>query len=362
MYKLLATIFPGGYRFLVVNLVAYFCADEVSDIFSSSFLTISLLATFSGMAVSTQSHVMGRRLPLVERVYLVLIFLCLSAFPCFWLWDGGLESYAVALLAALGYSIFEVTRSEIASEGLFERLVLSGFISVLLLVPNLYFFQDKSLLLVLFTFLSLMVPVLFVKGGGESSHRLNLDVIKDVGSYSLSNGVSTGVSFALPLLLVTEYGDGGATVIVQVFTLSALFMFYPRYLSAGFLVSFKKYGNWKEVFQFEKKVFIYVAMVSLGYVIISAIFFLEYYKLLPLFIAVVSSQLALPYSNVMMVRGAGREMLRVNIFGFLVLLFLLALVYGVSDSGESRAEIILWCYAAYVVIRAFFLRKACFKV
>lgn len=361
IYQLGATVFPGGYRFLVVNVVALICASEVSDFFSSSFFMVSLLATFSGVAVSTQSYVLGRSLYLTDKLILTLVLLCLAALACYGLWVFELESYVIPLLAAYCYSVFEIARSEMAAEGRFLHLVIAGILSILIFVPVAYFLQDQSRLLVVFTFIALMVPALCMRNGKEPQVHIDAAVIKDVSSYSLSNGLSTGVSFALPLLLAQEFGEGGSTMLAQVFTLSALFVFYPRYLSSGFLVCFKGNHDWGLVRGFEKKVFVYTLIVSLGFGFVSSVYLIDYFMYQGLFVAIVASQLSLPYSNVMMIFGAGSRMLFVNFVGLIVLVVILGGIYYSIDVGELRGMVMLWAYAAYVAVRAVFLRQLCYR-
>lgn len=357
LYKLVATLFPGGYRFFVVNLVAIFCSKNISDGFSQLFFIISLLTTFTGVAVSTQSYVLERALFISSRLLLMFGLLVIISGPFYLFWEGDVQTYVLILISVSVYSAFEIFRSDFSANGNFKQLTICSFFSVALAFLAVYKYNDDLSYIVVLVFLSLLIPLSFARSCYGGNSKLNIYVVKDVISYSLSNGITTGLSFLLPLLLIEEFGMGEATKIAQVFTLSALFMFYPRYLSAGFLVESKKNICRKAITSFESKVFFYVLVLSCFFYFLSILFFVEFLSYAFLFISIVSTQLALPYSNSMMILGKGGDMLKLNFSAFSAFFVLVFCLYLFLDSGSQRGELILYIYTVFVLVRAFLIKR-----
>lgn len=363
VYKLLAIGFPAGYRFLAINLISYFCARNVSDFFSQSFFMISLLATLSGFAVSSQSYIVSRELSLPRRLLLVIIFLGASSGPCYLLWRGGFESYFVALIAALGYSVFEISRSDLAAKGKFNVLVLQGSVAVCLIGPCLYLWHESPFYLVLSFFWVLAITAIVFGApkliGGDS---LSFDVLKDISSYSLSNGISTGLMFVIPILLIAEYGEGSATDLAKTVTLSTIFLLFPKYLSAGFMIDLQRNQNWEMTKAFEAKVVIYVSLVCAGIAIATITLFNNLMSYLMLFMAIQFSQLGLPHASVHAVLGRGMIMLQVNIKSLLFLSVCTLVIYWLFDAGALRGCMLLSVYMVYILLRTYMTRVSCIKI
>lgn len=113
VFKLIATAFPGGYRFVAVNFIALFAIGTVSDAFAHSFFIVSLIATFSGIAISTQSYVANLNVSLVSRIVFLFGLIALVSPFVFLLWEGTVKEFLVIVLAATTYSCFEIVKSRL---------------------------------------------------------------------------------------------------------------------------------------------------------------------------------------------------------------------------------------------------------
>ena len=360
VFRLLATVYPGAYRFVVINLIAYFFTQDISDSFSQAFFVVSLLATFSGMAVSSQAYVKGDSLKFTHKILLVTGLLIVVALIGIRFWQGSFSEYSIIVLAAFGLSVFEVVRTELAANGKFKLLTIAGALSLIALIPILIFIVDSTLELVFFIFISLMISVLIVDGGKSSGRKsISVDVIKDVFSYSLSNGLSTGVTFIIPLMLIGEFGTDSATDIAQVFTFSTLFFFYPRFLSAGFMVEFKCDPARQELLPiFRNKILVYIFGTIVIYVIAAYYFNADFYDYIWLFIAMQLSQLSLPYANANMVLGKGIRLLKVNLIAMLILAVSAFGILILLEEGANRGYVLTVLFSLYTLFRYFLTKQS----
>ncbi len=358
LYRLFATVYPGAYRFIVVNVIIYFCTQSVSTFFSKAFFMISLLATFSGMAVSSQAYVKGDNLKVMHVMVLIVGLLSIASFAGILIWEGSSEEYLVVIFGALTYSVFLFVRATLAAEAEFRILTIAGVLTFIVMAPILYIASDAYPLLVILVFSSQMLVILMV--GGKRSFgdlSVNYKIIKDVSSYSMSNGLSTGLSFVVPLILIGEYGESSAASIAQVFTLSTLLFFYPMFLSAGFMVDYRR-DSTREVLvhKFNQQVLVYILAVIILSVVVGSYFKVDVFDFIWLFIAMQVSQLSLPYSNIHMILGMGAALLKVNYLTIIALIFMVAILFFSYDKGEQRGQILMVLYCFYMFFR-YFLTK-----
>lgn len=363
IYRLFAVGFPAGYRMLSVNLIAYFCAASVSDYFAQSFFMVSLLATFSGFAVSSQSYVIGRQLSLPRRMLLVTIFLGLCSAPLYLIWDGTPQSYFITLFATLGYSLFEITRSDCSANGRFKTLVVHGLIAGVLMCGVVLMWRASQSILVVLVFWLLAIPAIpLMKHRVVGGDRLTLDVYKDVASYSLSNGLSTGIMFLIPLIIAGELGEGASTQLAQVVSAAALFLLLPRYLSAGFIVKLQNEQSWDMVRQFERLLITYVVIVASSFFAICYVLVPEFIPYFIFLLAILIGQIGLPYANVHSVFGLGGRMLRVNILTASMFGMATLLVYSLAWFDGSRMNTLFLLYLVYIISRNQLTRGSCMRI
>lgn len=363
-YKLLSITFPAGYRFLSVNAIAILCSTQVSDFFSKSFFMVSLLATFSGFAVASQSYVISRSLSLSKRFLLTFGLLACISFPFYFLWRDGFISYMVVLIAALGYSIFEVARSDMAAKGEFKPIVCQGLLVIPSFLLAAYALKEFPLLLVLCVFwlLPLAATLCYPSQSKAKSDKLNSYVFRDVSSYSISSGMSTGLTFFLPLILAKDFGVGASTELAQVMAISSIFLLFPKYLSVSLLVDLQVRQNWGMAKKVEKKITLYVLFVSVLYFALPLLFFPGFLKYTILLVATLLTQVALPFANTHMVLGRGDRMLKVNAISAAVFFLVFTILLLLLDPGEMRAYATMSTYLAYVIFRNRMTKESCAKI
>ena len=351
-FKLIATVFPGLYKFVLVNLVALLAVAEVSQFFSKAFFEIGLLVAFAGVAVSSQAYAKGDGLSFLSNTLMILIILSFGSLGLWVFYEGAIEGFILIVASALFLSMFEVLRAQLAACGEFMRLTVSAFLSFLFLVPLVVYLNDEKYLMVFFTFLSLFVSVIIVDRRSFSfSRKVDAEAFKNILSYSASSGLSTGLTFFIPLILIREFGEGSSILIAQVFTLSSLFFFYPRYLSAGFMVELRREKvDGSLITIFRRRLFRYTLFVSFLFFVF-AFFESQYMDFVLLFVAMQVGQLNLPYANVHMVMARGYDLLLVNCKALIFISVLLVGAYLMLDEGATRGKVILGSFLLYMFVR-----------
>jgi hypothetical protein len=364
IYRLFSTLYPGAYRFIAINAIIYYCIPSVSAFFSEAFFMVSLLTAFSGMAVASQAYTKENNLKFTHMLFLIIGLLTAASLAGTIIWRGSYEEYLVVITAALTYSIFSFSRAALAAEGEFKLLTIAGVLAFSVLIPVLYMARDNSLLLTMLIFSSQMLLVLIVGYGKIFGNvSVNYSIAKDVGSYSLSNGFSSGLSFIVPLVLIGEYGENSSASIAQIFTLSTLLFSYPRFLSAGFMVDFKRDPTRVElVHDFNQKVFIFIFIAIPVYMVVAYYFKVELFDFMLLFIAMQLSQLSLPYANIHMVLGKGGALLKVNYLTITALATMTILLFVVHDAGEKRGQFLMMLYCFFMFLRYFMTKFSAKKI
>lgn len=357
--QLIASLFPGGYRFLAVNAVAVFSTTDVSASFVHAFFIISIICTLSGTAVSTQSYVTYEKNSLIGRLFLVLKLTIFFSVPVYFLWNSSFQSYFYVLSISLLYSAFEVFRADMLSKGKFISLVKVAFISTFSLFISLSLFSEDYLLLSLAIFGSLFLTTLIFNnnemefGNTKISDRSEKDSI----SYAFSNGMTTAVSFAMPLLISNYYSKEESVQLAQVFTICTLLYFYPRYLSSGFMVEYKKNLDRALVFEFCKKVNLYLFVVCFIYSLVCLIYFPSFFSFYILFLAYMFTQLSLPLSNALVVHGKGAEQLKINFVTLIVFVFTCFLVIECMPFYDAQEIYFSIAFLLLVISRYIFYMR-----
>lgn len=362
LFQSIATAFPSAYRFFSVYLVTLLASTEVANLFSQSFFIVSLIATFSGVAVSTQSYVKEGTVSVGLRVLTMLALTLIVSVPTYFLWSYGLESYFYVIGASLFFSLFMIAREDSIALNRMNVLAIRSALSTLLFVVFFFVLEPSGEVLVLGTFLFLFVTVFDLFDKNESSLTTKKTFFQNVFSYSLSGGLSTGISFLLPLIVIDEFGEQSSSSIAQIFTLAMMFQFVPRFLSTRFLSSVKSSSGNTSIASFERLVFAYVIAIVILFVLVTSFLFESYNVLIGLFCGLLSSQLSLPYSNVFMTLGKGSLMLRINLASFVLLLTSACAIFLFFDKGEERGEILCWLYFSYQIMRAIYMKFRCHSI
>lgn len=356
LYKLIATQYPGATRILSVNLVALICSVSTSDFFAASMFTMSFMVSMSGTAVATQAYVENRELSTFDSVCYVVVLTVFSAPFGFMLWDGSHFQFFMIVIFSIFYSMSEIIRSQLMSKGRFKDLAVRGMIGCFFILISVFTFQNYEILVTGAIILSSFITISYGGGIVRISKGLRKNITKDIFSYSISNIFSTGFSFLFPLFLISEFGESSATTIAQVFTCSFLFYSYPRLLSATFLSEYKLSENKYLYADFDRKCnkFILISIFFIGFFIYVLKPMLEPYFVF--IIALVCSQLSLPASNLIMMKGRGGILLKVNIVSLVLLMVSVGLQIFMFAPSNFRTQLILFSYLMYHLARYFYLK------
>lgn len=315
LFKLIATTFSGGYRFLLVNAIAFICSSSMSDKFSVIYFLVGFNTSIIGAAIASQSYNLSVAIKLLHRVGLTLlmaIIISLSYVPFY-----GSEVYYLVVFSTLGFSLFEISRAQLVANGRYREIAINGIFFITLMPTGVFLLKANFDLLVLFSFglTSLLVLTIYFDDDLEAS--MQLADVTNIFTYSISNGMSSGVNYLFPLLLV--FFGASASTVAQVFSIAMLLAFLPRYWSLSYIHKTRSNGvNRKAEFLFFTRVIAFSAFIILAFLFLANLFELEAMKFKWLFIALIISQAGLPYANTLMVYGKGAWLLKANTYSLLL--------------------------------------------
>jgi hypothetical protein len=179
-------------------------------------------------------------------------------------------------------------------------------------------------------------------------HSTLFDVFKGFLKYLLSNLASTSLMLAIPIVIIAELGDVVAADLAQIFYFSTLSYLIPRALSAKHIPNMRNKGiTESEVNNFFMTIFIFV-IIAIGVALPSLYCFYDQWRVyIFLFTAMQLSQLSLPFSNVLMVKGDVNTLLKINLFSMSVFLIASLLIYYLFDKSIERVEWLLVTFCCY---------------
>lgn len=363
LLPLLTVAFPGGYKFLVVMIITLFTGDVVANEFSKGFFWVGLLVTFSGLPIAALMVSNTYVITLKHKVCLVLF----SSLVCFFI-SYSLElkqldcSMNIAIfLSVLVLSSYEIVKCYYLNHGYFLSIFISS-IGTLILFVLCYlfytFFYDDTALLLLLSFLSLFLPMFMFfmmkdKNENIGASRFSL-VFKGFFTYLVSNATSTSLMFALPIVIIAELGDVVAADLAQIFYFSTLSYLIPRALSAKHIPNMRNKGiTTPEVKSFFMTIAIFV-VVAIGAALPLFYYYYEHWQIyILLFVAMQVSQLSLPFSNVLMVKGDVNTILKINLFSTLVFLIAGIVIYHTLNKGLDRMAWLLVIFCGFQLLKVY---------
>ena len=173
---------------------------------------------------------------------------------------------------------------------------------------------------------------------------------------------SPSLMFALPILLVNELGENSASELVQVFYISSLAYLLPRAIAEKNIPDMRNNGiKAPSVYFFFKLIAVFVLLFALlaGAGLAWSYDYWQLYLLL--FIAMQSSQLSLPFSNVLLVIGDINAILKINLVSAGLLVVISALTFLLVEPGQERALVLLLDFLVFQLVKlalnAWFSRK-----
>lgn len=342
---MLANALPGGYRVAGVFAFTQLLSFEKSAEFSTQYFWLGFAGTITAIPIATICYSKTHKLNGIQVIVLItsssilsttiIDFICQSNSKTFF-WN--------ILIATILMAFFEVERTKLAVNGKFQRLTLALLFSCSSLILSILAFKEHIKLEITFFVLLLSLPVL---AQGAISQQSQLPTIKwknlmvSFLGFSVSSCLSTGLFFLLPLIIIFEYGDSSAPNIARMFVLSSAFFLLPRTLSARSIPALRngdfRYNDVKQICV----VIFFVSIFIYGlFLFVSLIWFHEFLPLFALAFGLLTTQFALPFSNVLMVGGNYQDILLINIYyaGLFAVLTILTILC--LDQGSDRATII----------------------
>lgn len=363
LLPLLAVAFPGGYKFLVVMIITLFAGDVAANEFSKGFFWVGLLVTFSGLPVAALMVSNKYVIALKHKVYLVFFSLLLSFMISY---NIELKQFDSSMILAIFMSVlvlssYEIYKRHFLNHGDFLYIFISS-IGTLLLFVLCYlfftFFYDDIALILFLSFLSLLFPmfILFLmKGKSEEAETSCFSsVFNGFFKYLVSNAASTSLMFALPIVIIAELGDIVAADLAQIFYFSTLSYLIPRALAAKHIPNMRRRGiTNQEVKIFVMTIFTFVVVAISLALPLFYYFYDQWLVYILLFTAMQLSQLSIPFSNVLMVKGDVNTILKINLSALLVFLITAIAIYYVLEKGLERSEWLLVAFCCYQLLKLY---------
>jgi hypothetical protein len=353
LVRFFAVAFPGGYKFLAVMLITNFSEASVAELFAEGFFWVLLFLTFSGVPVASMMSSRAESFSNKQKYGAILVSISLLLLFGFAFFMTKIDSvlFVNIALASIFVSIYEFIRKDFFNTESFVEIFITGGVSVVFLFTVYFGFELFSDYLLALSMFCMLLPAWFLHAIMFSnisieSRVTNKKLFSVFSQYALSNGFSTSLAAALPLLLVAEMGTEYSVVMAQVVALSKMLLLVPKAMSASNIPKLRSNGpSWSIVKPYCKVLNIYFLVLT----ILSApvAWFYDSNNALVFYLLLLSiqvSQLALPYSNVLAVEGKSKELLIANINGTLMFVVTLIPTYMFFTSGYDRGVIIIFFY------------------
>jgi len=363
LLPMLTVAFPGGYKFLVVMAITLFAGDVVANEFTKAFFWVGFLVTFSGLPIAALMVSNKYIITTEHKAYLVFFSLLITFLISYVIELKQFDIYMniAIFMSVLVLSFYEIYKRYFLNYGNFLYIFISSIGTLFLFALSfiLFTFSYDEISLILFcSFFSLLLPIIILflmKGKSEKEKASSFSsVFKGFFQYLVSNAASTSLMFAVPILIIAELGDVVAADLAQIFYFSTLSYLIPRALSAKHIPNMRNKGIIRhEVNNFFKFIFIFV-VIAISFALPLFYYFYEQWLIyILLFSAMQLSQLSLPFSNVLGVKGDVNTLLKINLFSTLVLMITAATIYYGFDKGLGRCESLLIAFCSYQFLKLY---------
>tara|TARA_R110001592_G_scaffold148193_1_gene372972 strand:- start:3303 stop:4430 length:1128 start_codon:yes stop_codon:yes gene_type:complete len=364
LLPLISVGFPGGYKFFVVLLVTTFSGDMVANEFSKIFFWVALLVTFTGLPIASLMISTAYNISSKDKVILVLLSTMISFFIAHYI---ELNNYTLSenvfiFISVLFLSSYEIVKRYFLNLADFVSIFIASSLTLVLFLFLFSISSDNAGYILFFCYMSLLLPIIFLYIFKKQKKVLNYstlaDVFKGFLKYTLSNMASTSLMFALPIVLVAEIGDSIAADLAKIFYFSSLLYLIPHYLSAKHIPNMRKQGikslEVKDFFTTILK-FVIIAIIISGGLFYS--FYEQWLIYFTLVCAMQVSQLSLPFSNVLMVKGRVDSILKANLLSMSLLMIFISVIFNQMEVGGERAEVLLIGFLCFQMFK-FYLSYA----
>ncbi|MBU2892242.1 hypothetical protein KO495_02765 [Colwellia sp. D2M02] len=359
-FALVSVGFPGGYKFFVILLITTFASSSVANDFSKLFFWVALLYTFSGLPIVTLLVSSQYVITVRDQLLLVSTSSLIGYFIAYYI---ALNQYNASVnicifISVLCLSAYEVIKRHFLNVGNFKPVfIASCFTMIITLILGVILFKFNNSGLLLFScFLSLLLPMLFFHRA--ESTKLTPSTISNITinfiKYALSNATSTSLMYAVPIVIVAEVGDYIAAELAMVFYFSTLTYLIPHVLSAKHIPNMRKNGvSSADVSDFFISILKFIVITILIALPTLYYFYDQWLIFFILFSAMQVSQLSLPFSNILMVKGLAGTLLKINIISTSTLLVFIAIIFYETPPSPYRIELLLLTFLGLQFIKLY---------
>lgn len=359
---LISVGFPGGYKFFIVLLITTFATNSVATDFSIIFFWIALLVTFTGLPIASLMVAPQFIISTQHKLLLIIISSFISFSIAYYV---ELNQYSHAnnffiYLSIICLSSYEVLKRYFLNDGDFKSLFIASCFTMILVIPlflGLLLLESYSVgLLLVVCFISLVLPLLYLQIIKVKLYKKNVssfyEVLLGFIKYSLSNGASTSLLFALPIILIAEMGEVIATDLAQVFYFTSLTYLIPHALSAKHIPNMRQHGiKNKDIKFFFTSILTFVITVCVISLPVLQYLYHEWAVYFMLLVAMQISQLSIPFSNILMVKGETSRILKINIIASTALFFVIIIIMNQMVVSDTRAKAMLLSFIGFQVVK-----------
>ena len=360
-YQLVAALYAGGYRFLVIFLIDFIFSPAFSSDFARYFFWCGLIASVVGLPVAARSQVQKKPLSHLQQLTMAILLLIPMVIVSWFFWQDSAQSFGLVFFAGTLLVGFEIMRMERAALGQFGLLTLCSIASLFALLALTQVQTESAELVIILTFAGLAIPVFcsyFAVSYSVPATLTLTEAFKPVGANAATSLIATGLTFIVPLLLIEEFGREYSSTLAQVFAIASLSFSYPRYLAAGFIYAAKhNQATLATVKQLTRKIAIFVVLSCALFIACAWWFAPMVLQLLLLFVAMQFSQLTLPYANWWTSQGQEIRVMRLNFLSGAILAIASSAVFYFQATGPERGQSILILFTLYQLLRFYLYSK-----
>lgn len=373
IYVFFSASFSGGFKIFAVSLITYLFSREVVIEFNTAYFIAMLCVSLGVMPLASLMTIRDFSLSIGGKVFWLFILSTLSCVLFFLvanLIDFNINTQIIYLYACVFLlGAYEVVRRDLSNNFFFKKIFQGGMLSVvfflsIFFVKYFYFFSAQVILL--FFSMCFTLPIIFSLFQHSASASMcgglsAKDFLKNYGAASISNATSTLLSFLLPLLLIYLLQGEVSHYLGLVFSLASFFMLIPRFMAEKNIPAMRRGGDFVTISMGTFKVTLLYLLFLAGISFIAFYFsaigdnYLLYFLL---FLSLQITQLSLPFSNVLMVKGKFRDLLNINLYGITPFL-LLPLAIAADFDGIFLSYFTVLLYVLSNVLKVILSWRCC---
>ena len=356
LFNIGATVLPGAYRAVAFFAVTFFLADDQANKFTEQYFWLGLVGSITGVPLAALCFSKVYK-PSVYKFSLFLFILCLLLSWVMYLFGNifSIKDQFLFFFATILVGFFEIYRTRLAVEGAFDKIFYAIIVSCLLAcvaIPALEFFPGYALVFFVFP---LALPLFFISVTKSVVTNVEYSWKKLFHRFTpvmFSSALSTGFMFLLPILLISEFGSNLAATLGKIFVISNIAFIIPRVLSSRLVPQIRNGKlSYVGLMRSYKVITAYCSVLSVFFALILWCFYPDILYFSFLFFAIQTSQLTLPFSNVLMTFNCEKKIFLINLMSTMVFVVLAGLTVLFFEAGDFRGVIICVIYAISNIYR-----------